>query len=188
MDGDLEAMYRIRLRSLMWAAGLLKELRHSRDVEAVAVAANWGLDAAYDLFEAYIIAKDIQKNMKQDDALLASTAGEVVGGLMFVRGEKTHRARRVDAPSPFKDLPYDFAGLTDWTWSKLTTRPTASRYTQRAEWYQRHVQDRPLWAPLESAEYWFLKNWPTEVPRSESIETPDWVDGVRPFYDSGSDA
>ncbi len=181
-------MYRIRLRSLMWAAGLLKELRHSRDVEAVAVAANWGLDAVYDLFEAFIFAKDVQKHMTQDDVLLASTAGQVVGGLMFMRGEKTHRARRVDAPSPFKDLPYDFAGLTNWTWSKLTTMPNDGRYTRRAEWYQQYVQERPLWVPLESAEYWFLKNWPAEVPRSKIIETSDWVDGMRPFYASGSDA
>lgn len=186
MEVDLEAMYRIRLRSLMWAAGLLKELRHSRDVEAVAVAANWGLDAVYDLFEAYIVIEGVQKSMKRDDALLESTSGEVVGGLMFVRGEKTHRARRVDAPSPFKDLPYDFADLTDWTWSKLTAMPTDRRYARRAEWYQRHVQDRPLWVPLESAEYWFLTNWPAEVPRSEIIETSDWVEGVRPFYDSMS--
>ncbi|WP_281363041.1 hypothetical protein [Changpingibacter yushuensis] len=41
--------------------------------------------------------------------------------------------------------------------------------------------------PLESAEYWFLANWPAEVPRSEIIETSDWVEGVRPFYDSMSD-
>lgn len=126
------------------AAGSLKELRHSRDVEAVAVAANWGLDAVYGLFEAYIIAKDVQKHMKQDDALLASTAGAVVGGLIFVRGEKTHRARRVDAPSPFKELPYDFAELTDGTWSKLTTMPTDDRYTLPSIGFSRTGQPKSL--------------------------------------------
>lgn len=183
MHTNLGAMYRIRLRSLMWSTELLKELRHSPDVEAVAVAAHWGLDAVYDLFEAYIIATGAQKSINQDGALLASTAGEVVGGLMFARGKKTHHARRAEAPSPFKDLPYDFAGLTDWTWSKLATVPT-DRLAQRAEWYQQKVQDRPLWVPLDSALYWFLKTWPVGVPRSEIIETPDWVAGVRPLYDS----
>lgn len=166
MEVDLEVMYRIPLRSLMWAAGLLKELRHSREVEAVAVAANWGLDAVYDLVEAYIVIKGIEKNMKQDDALLKSTSGEVVGGLMFVRGEKTHRARRVDAPSPFENLPYNFADLTDRTWSKLTAMPTVPRYVQWAEWRQRHVQDRPLWVPLESAKGPHA-GWPFKMSCSE---------------------
>lgn len=174
-------MYRIRLRSLLWSAGLLKELRHSPDVEAVAVAANWGLDAVYDLFEAYKIVSESSDRLVEQDVLLDSTAGQVVGGLMFMRGEKTHQAKRVDAPSPFKELTYDFAKLTDWTWSKLEKLPT-DRLAQRAEWYTRHVQNRALWVPLESAEYWFLKNWPVEVARPSIIETADWVDGVRPVY------
>ena len=179
MGADLDAVYRIRLRSLMWAAGLLKESRHSSDVEAVAVAANWGLDAVYDLFEAYRLVTETPRKLALQDERLRTISGEILGGLLFVRGEKTHRAERVESPSPFAELPYDFAKFTDWTWSKLETE--SAGFAQRAGWYARFVQDRPLWVPLEAAEYWFLTHWPVEVSRAEAVGTPGWVDGVRPI-------
>lgn len=62
----------------------------------------------------------------------------------------------------------------------LVDRGGASRSAR--EWYKQHIQGRALWVTLESAEYWFLMSGPVEVSRSELIETPDWIGGVRPFY------
>ncbi len=111
MNVDLGATYRVRLRSLEWATGLVRELRHSEDSEAVSVAVNWALDAVYDLFELHKLAAGFRGKLPTQDELLTRLDGEKVGGLLFVRGEKTHRAKRVDGPSPFRELPYDFADL-----------------------------------------------------------------------------
>lgn len=181
MDADVIHNYRARLRSLDWATQLLRDLRHSLDGEAVSVAAHWALDAVYDLFEAHRLATNLSRKVTVQDELLQQTSGEKLGGLLFVRGEKTHRAMRIDGPSPFRDLPYDFADLTHWVWTDLTT--SAPGLENRAVWYRQYVCDRPLWVPLDEALYWFLTKSPLgTTPRQDTISCTDWVRGVRPVY------
>lgn len=181
MDIDLASSYRVRLRSLHWSTGLVKELRHSPDAEAVSVAVNWALDAVYDLFEVHRIATSGPKRFVSQDKLLIESDGEKLGGLLFIRGEKTHQAKRADGPSPFKALPYEFAKLTDWVWAEHTI--DNERFAQRATWYNDHVRDRPLWVPLNEVEYWFLTQSTMEIPRPGNIKSPQWVTGVRAIYD-----
>jgi hypothetical protein len=44
MDTPLGDIYRVRLRSLEWATGPVRDLRHATDSDAVSVAVNWALD------------------------------------------------------------------------------------------------------------------------------------------------
>jgi len=180
MTADLGATYRVRLRSLEWATGLVRELRHSEDSEAVSVAVNWALDAVYDLFEVHKLAAGFRGKLPAQDELLTRQNGEKVGGLLFVRGEKTHRAKRVDGPSPFRELPYDFADLTHWVWARLTT--TEGAFEQRANWYEQYVHHRPLWVPLDEAWYWFLTESPIKIHGQDARDVPGWVHSISPTY------
>lgn len=170
--------YRIRLRSLEWASGLLRELSHSEDTDAVVVAANWALDAVYDLWELYRLVSALPRDIAKQDAHLVKLSGELVGGLLFIRGEKTHQAQQVHRPSPFKGLPYDFAALTDWSWTNIgTSKPL---YAQRLTWYQDRISERALWVPLDQAFYWFVENSPIDIIGQSAREVPGWIDGVVP--------
>jgi hypothetical protein len=178
MDMPLGDIYRVRLRSLEWAAGMLRELRHSADADAVSISANWALDAVYDLWEAYRLASSSRDKLPAQDELLIQQSGTKVGGLLFIRGEKTHRAKRVDCPSPFRGLPYDFADLTHWVWADVTS--AAPAFQQRATWYNQFVRHRPLWVPLDEAWHWFLTNSPIEVIGQDPREVPRWVQHLIP--------
>lgn len=180
MDMPLGDIYRVRLRSLEWATGLLRELRHSADADAVSIAANWALDAVYDLWETYRLAAGSRDKLPAQDELLSQRAGEKVGGLLFVRGQKTHRAKRVDRPSPFRDLPYDFADLTHWVWTGLEN--TSRDFKQRANWHEQHVRNRPLWVPLDEAMYWFVTNSPIDIVGQDPSAVPGWIQGVTPVH------
>ncbi|MGO4487603.1 hypothetical protein [Microbacterium sp. 2RAF4] len=180
MDTPLGDIYRVRLRSLEWASGLVGDLRHTTDSDAVSVAVNWALDAVYDLFETNRLAAGSHDKLLAQDGLLAQESGEKVGGLLFIRGEKTHRAKRVDDSSPFRGLLYDFADLTHWVWADLTT--TAPAFKRRAEWYKGHVCGRPLWVPLDQAWYWFVNNSPIEIIGQDALDVPGWVQGVAPMF------
>lgn len=180
MNMPLGDVYRVRLRSLEWATGLIRELRHSADADAVSIAANWALDAVYDLWETYRIAANSRDKTPAQDELLTQLSGEKVGGLLFVRGEKTHQAKRVDQSSPFRELPYEFADLTHWVWAGLTT--TSPFYRQRASWHEQHVHNRPLWASLDEAQYWFITNSPIEIIGQDARDVPGWVQGVIPVH------
>ena len=178
MNMPLGDVYRVRLRSLEWATGLLRELRHSADADAVSIAANWALDAVYDLWETYRLASNSRDKTPAQDELLTRLSGEKVGGLLFVRGEKTHQAKRVDQSSPFIDLPYEFANLTHWVWAGLTT--DSLLYKQRAAWHEQYVRNRPLWVPLDEAQYWFITNSPIEIIGQNAHDVPGWIQGVMP--------
>lgn len=180
METNVASGYRIRLRSLQWSTGLVKELRHSSDAEAVAVAVNWALDAVYDLFEAYKLCSGFAGRMVDENKVLSDRPGSTVGGLLFIRGEKTHQGRRADGRSGFLELPYDFARITDWVWAEAPA--TDPRYELRVDWYEAHVRHRPLWVPLDEASYWFLTNLPIPVEHQGPRDVDEWVDGVRPIY------
>lgn len=172
--------YRVRLRSLHWATNLLRELRYSEDEDAVSVAAHWALDAVYDLFEAYRLAAPIGKN---HDAWLEKNNARIIGGLVFIRGEKTHNAALVGGPNPFKKYPDDFpdfAKLTNWVWADAPA--SKPQYQQRLQWYSTHVAGRALWVPLDHAWLWFLDNSPIEIPGRDARQVSGWVEGVRPIY------
>lgn len=183
MKNSLGDAYRIRLRSLEWASGLLRDLSHSPDADGVVVAANWALDAVYDLWELYRMVSSVPRNIQKQDVHLETLLGQMVGGLLFVRGEKTHQALRVHQPSPFKDLPHDFAGLTDWSWTKIEN--STPIYEQRLLWHQNHVASRPLWVPLDHAFYWFIQNSPIDDISQDSHRVPGWIDGVVPRINTG---
>ncbi|AND17870.1 hypothetical protein C5C18_01340 [Rathayibacter tritici] len=177
--------YRVRLRSLIWAARLLRELSHTKDEGAVLVAVNWAFDAVYDLSEAYWILTGTKKPSLewQNDHLasLTPTAGEKVGGLLAVRGAMTHRLLRSSVLSPLRDLPYDFAKLTDWVWAEQSW-PAAQRLERRMSWYVDHVSTRPLWHAFDEAEYWFVTNSPVSLTPLNPDDTEGWVYGVSPQY------
>ncbi|WP_247828225.1 hypothetical protein [Arthrobacter antioxidans] len=180
MDEILGSTYRVRLRSLQWATDLVRELRHSEDIDAVSVAAHWALDAVYDLFEVYRLATPIGKN---HDAWLERNDAKTVGGLIFIRGEKTHQAAQVGGPNPFKkysDDFADFANLTNWGWAKASTKDP--RYERRLQWYSQNVVGRALWVPLDHAWHWFVENSPDKVPGQDARLVPGWVEGVHPIY------
>lgn len=170
--------YRIRLRSLQWASGLLRELSHSEDSDGVVVAANWALDAVYDLWEIYRKVSPLSRKIEIQDEHLVNLRGQLMGGLLFIRGEKTHQAQHVHQPSPFKDLPYDFANLTDWAWGKAEN--SNPRFDLRHTWYQNHVERRALWVPLDHAFYWFVENSPIEIIGQDARDVPGWIAGVAP--------
>lgn len=188
MDTSAGDTYRVRLRSLQWATGLVRELNHSKDVDAVAVATHWALDSVYDLFEAHQQAVPIGKTAGMgktagQDAWLKNNDAETIGGLLFARGEKTHQIAEVKGPNPFGEYPDhfpSFAALTDWTWAKAST--TQAVYEQRSQWYSQRVHGRPLWAPLDHAEHWFVEHAPSEIPGQDARSVPDWVEGVCPRY------
>lgn len=127
--------------------------------------------------EAYRLASTFHK--RQDD-WLEEHAGEIIGGLIFIRGEKTHHAARVDGPSGLRDLPYDFADLTHWVWSKLRRQRLIN--IRRSDWYGQHVTERPLWVPLNHAWHWFISNSPIDIPGQDAQDVPGWVQGVHPTY------
>lgn len=183
MDMQLGDAYRVRLRSLEWATGLLRDLRHSADADAVSIAAHWALDAVYDLWETYRLALQSRDKTRAQDESLAQLSGEKVGGLLFVRGEKTHQAKRVDGPSPFRNLPYEFADLTHWVWAGLATAEPL--YKQRAAWHEQHVRNRPLWVPLDEAWYWFVSNSPIEIIGQNAGKVTGWIHGVTPMRSEG---
>ena len=184
MRSDLAENYRVRLRSLQWASALLKDLSHSEDAEAVLVATNWALDSVYDLAEGYwVLAGLTDLSVANEDEHLSSRTpktGEKVGGLLVARGKKTHQLMRLGAPSPYKNLPYDFADLTDWVWAEPTW-PADDRLATRTEWYRQQISGRPLWNAVDQAEYWFLDNSPVVIPRREA-DSAGWVAGVSPNY------
>ncbi|MEV7663514.1 hypothetical protein [Paenarthrobacter sp. NPDC089316] len=173
MDMPFGEIYRVRLRSLEWAAAMLRELRHSADADAVSISVNWALDGVYDLWEAYRLASSSRDKLPAQDELLIQQSGMKVGALLFIRGEKTHRAKRVDGPNPFRGLQYDFADLTHWAWADVTSDTPA--FQQRATWCNQFVRHRPLWVPLEEAWYWFLTNSPIKIIGQDPREVPGWV-------------
>ncbi|KQQ18769.1 hypothetical protein ASF48_17785 [Rathayibacter sp. Leaf299] len=183
--------YRVRLRSLIWAAQLLRELSHTKDEGAVLVAVNWALDAVYDLSEAYWILTGPKRPSLalQDDHLasLTPTAGEKVGGLLAVRGAMTHQLLRSSILSPLRDLPYDFAKLTDWVWAEQSWRidPPLRR---RVGWYVEHVSRRPLWHAFDEAHLWFVANSPILLPTIDPKQIDGWVHGVSPRLEESDDA
>lgn len=172
--------YRVRLRSLQWASELVQDLRHSEDVDAVSVATHWALDSVYDLFEAY---RQVAPFEKRQDTWLKENAAETIGGLIFIRGEKTHRAAQVKGVSPFSKHPASFprfADLTRWVWAEVST--FNPQYEQRSQWYSQHVLGRPLWVPLDRAWIWFVENSPIAVPGQDALLVQGWVEGVSPRY------
>lgn len=182
MNASAGDTYRVRLRSLQWASGLVRELSHSKDVDAVAVPAHWALDSIYDLFEAYRQVVPMGKTPDQDTWLKKNDA-ETIGGLLFVRGEKTHKVAEVKGVNPFGKYPDhfpSFAKLTDWTWAEAST--TNPLYEQRSQWYAQRVHGRALWVPLDHAEHWFVEHAPMEVPGQDARSVPSWVEGVCPRY------
>ena len=184
MGTELAENYRVRLRSLQWASALLRDLSHSEDAEAVLVATNWALDSVYDLAEGYWVLAGLTglPVARQDEHLSSRTpkSGEKVGGLLVARGKKTHQLMRLGAASPFKNLPYDFADLTDWVWAEPTWSAD-DRLATRTAWYREQISGRPLWNAIDQAEYWFLDNSPIVIPHRET-GTAAWVIGVRPNY------
>jgi hypothetical protein len=184
MRSEFADNYRVRLRSLQWASALLKDLSHSEDAEAVLVAANWALDSVYDLAEGYWVLAGLTglPVAEQDEHLSSRTpqCGEKVGGLLVARGKKTHQLMRLGAASPFKDLPYDFADLTDWVWAEPTWSAD-DRLATRTSWYREQISGRPLWNAIDQAEYWFLDNSPIVIPHRET-DSAAWVTGVSPNY------
>jgi len=183
MNDDVVASYRIRLRSLQWASSLLRQLSHTNDEEAVLVAANWALSTVYDLSEAYWkLHPTVGKGVVNQDAHFTSCpGGERVGGLLVARGKMTHELATVSAVSAFRTLPYDFAKLTDWAWAAPTWQ-TGDLLDGRTEWYRQHAYARPLWVPLEQAEWWFVENGPTFVTGEAVTASGDWVEGVSPDF------
>jgi hypothetical protein len=184
MRTELADNYRVRLRSLQWASALLKDLSHSEDAEAVLVATNWALDSVYDLAEGYWVLAGLTglSVAKEDEHLSSRTpkCGEKVGGLLVARGKKTHQLMRLGAPSPFKNLPYAFADLTDWVWAEPTWSMD-DRLATRTKWYREQISGRPLWNAIDQAEYWFLDNSPIVIPH-HGTTVVEWVTGVRPTY------
>lgn len=175
--------YRVRLRSLEWASELVRELRHSEDADAVSVATHWALDAVYDLFEAYRQVVPIGKQMKIQDEWLEENAAETIGGIVFIRGEKTHKAAPVKGSNPFgknSENFAEFAGLTNWVWAEATT--TNPKYLKRFRWYSQNLLGRPLWVPLDHAWYWFATNSPLDVPGQAAMSVPGWIEGISPKY------
>ncbi|GAA1118365.1 hypothetical protein [Arthrobacter flavus] len=182
MNATYGDTYRVRLRSLEWATDLIRELRHSEDVDAVSVATHWALDAVYDLFEVYRLAAPIGKD---HDGWLKDNDAMVIGGLIFIRGEKTHQGVRVDGPNPFKKYRKkfeSFADLTDWVWADAAT--DNPRYQQRLQWYSKLLAGRALWVPLDHAWLWFVDNSPIKIPAQDARQVRGWVEGVRPNYRS----
>ena len=170
MDLDNALHYRVRLRSLQWAADLLRELRHSPDSEAVSAVTHWALDAVYDLSEAHrVLNGDASATQERDKELVRGSSEEgprweKVAGLLVARGKKTHKLASLVTANPLGELPYDFADLTDWVWQRPSWHGE-DRLAQRSAWFIEHVSNRPLWVPLDEAYLWFLVNSPVEVPQ-----------------------
>ncbi|WP_147305983.1 hypothetical protein [Subtercola boreus] len=187
MESELAENYRVRLRSLQWAGALLRELSHSKDVDAVLVAANWALDSVYDLSEGYWMLSGLENLSvsEQDDHLAdrSPTAGEKLGGLLVARGKKTHHLTRVSELSPWHDLPYSFANLTDWVWSRAAW-PDNDRLGRRTRWYSEHVTGRPLWLAIDEAEYWFMVHSPVVIPPQDARTIEGWVAGLVPKFET----
>lgn len=183
MTIDLAASYRIRLRSLQWVSSFLRQLSHSADEDAVTVAANWAVGAVYDLSEAYwaLQLDKIKSTASQDAHFESFFGGETVGGLLVARAKMTHELVQVSSISSLRNLPYDFAKLTDWAWAAPAWK-TGDRLDKRTEWYRQHVSRRPLWVPIEAAEWWFTTNGP-EFATGEAVIAPEsWVKGIAPVF------
>lgn len=158
MTDQFEDGYRLRLRALEEAASRVRDLAGSRDADGVAIAAHAGLDAVYDLHEAYFAYHRLS-GMPEQNAHLAEFGGEIVGALALARGAKTHRLMRMSRPGGFGVLPFGagpFGG--GWIWAEHTW--SNPKLSVRAGWYERCVKWRMLWSPLDEANYWFFSNMP----------------------------
>lgn len=178
VDRESEDIYKVRLRALQWTSSLLEQLAHSTDRDAVAIAAHWALNAVYDLSEAYwpLMAASVVKSARVDH-LAETRGGEQVSALMVARGKVSHELELVTAPSHFRDLPYDFADLTDWVWADPTWEADTNLQRQ-TDWFARHISGRPLWNAIDSARYWFTDHGPT-IRTGESLTgRADWVDNI----------
>lgn len=182
--------YRVRLRALNWATGLLRDLSHSPDHEAVAVSLHWALDALYDRSEAYQIMTGGRRPVRDLDPELLelstkkfeSPRWQVVGALLVARGKKTHQLAALIVDNPRRELPYDFASLTDWAWAQASWDANDG-LAERSSWYNSQVAGRPLWVPLDQAWLWFLINSPSPVPQMNLSPVTSWVSHLRPeFY------
>jgi hypothetical protein len=188
MNDDVALTFRIRLRALQWSSSLLRKLSHSTDEEAVLIAANWALSAVYDLSEAYwrLLPDRITKIGPQDAHFESLPNGETVGGLLVARGKMTHELTRVSSISPLRDLPYDFARLTDWAWAAPTWQQAGDRrdkptdLDKRTEWYRQRVSGRALWVPIDEAEWWFSENGPQFITGEAVQASDEWITGLTP--------
>jgi len=183
MNDDVVLTFRIRLRALQWTSSLLRQLSHSTDEEAVLIAANWALSTVYDLAEAYWrLRPDVGRATAVQDAHFESLpGGDKVGGLLVARAKMTHELARVSSLSSLRQLPYDFAGLTDWAWA-VPTWPTGDRLGKRTAWYQDHVSERALWVPIDEAEWWFSEHGP-QFTTGEAVQASDeWITGLTPVF------
>lgn len=184
MNGEFDDAIRIRLRALAWSSDLLRTLAHSDDMGAVAIAANLGLDATYDLLEIFTKSEKVLNGKKGKteavDKWLVQLGGQEVGALALVRGLKTHEAFVAPGQNRMSSLPYDFAHVTQWCWAAHP--PVAETLRARADWYQRQVADRPLWVPIDRALNWFIGR-SEELGLREPPNSPS-VLGVSPIYPS----
>lgn len=190
MNDDVVLTFRIRLRALQWGSSLLRHLSHSSDEEAVIIAANWALSAVYDLSEAYwqLLPAKVTPTGPQDAHFESLPGGETVGGLLVARGKATHELTRVSSINPLRELPYDFASLTDWAWAAPTWQQTGDRHDKRTgldkrtAWYRKHVSGRALWVPIEEAEWWFGENGPQFITGEAVQPSEEWIKGLAPVF------
>jgi hypothetical protein len=97
----------------------------------------------------------------------------------------THELVQLSSISSLRNLPYDFARLTDWAWAAPVWK-TGDRLDTRTELYRRHECGRPLWVPIEAAEWWFTRNGPEFVTGEAVIASESWAKGLAPvFFNAG---
>lgn len=183
MNDDVALTFRIRLRALHWTSSLLRQLSHSTDEEAVMIAANWALSTVYDLAEAYWrLRPDVDRAIAAQDAHFESLlGGDKLGGLLVARAKMTHELAQVSSISSLRHLPYDFADLSDWAWA-APTWPTGDRLDKRTAWYRKHVSGRPLWVPIDEAEWWFGENGPQFITGEAVQASDEWIKGLAPVF------
>lgn len=190
---DLEATYHVRLRAVQWASSLLRQLSHSSDREAVSIAAHWALNAVYDLSEVYwpLVAPEVVKNpgksiggqLGRTDHLAQSQAGEKVSALLIARGKATHELSLVSELSSFRELPYEFAKLTDWAWAQPTWKEN-EHLKRQTKWFSTHIAGRALWVPIDAAYYWFADRGPEFLTGESLTGAVDWVSDLALVFHS----
>lgn len=162
---DARKSYQLSLRALQLASERVRSACEGDDIDAASIEAHFGLNAVYDLHEAFFRPRKI-KAIADQDKFLAATTGYVVGGLALARSDRTHRLVTFTSLGGFGDLPYGMGPFgPGWIWKRHSWE--SARLRDRSAWYKSRVSQRYLWVPLDEAWTWFNEHADDEIDRAK---------------------
>lgn len=162
---DAWKSYHLSLRALELASTRVRSACEGDDLDAASIEAHFGLNAVYDLHEAYFRPRGIKAIIDQD-RFLDATSGYAVGALALARSDRTHQLVTFTSLGEFGDLPYGMGPFgPGWIWKRHAWE--GFKFRNRSSWYASRVSQRHLWVPFDEAWAWFNEHADDETDRDK---------------------